>query len=240
MASGSTRESTLQVNDLLSPNQLSRLLKDLDEHTHTKVYSLTKVAASDQLLLSHSNDTLVETATQRLSLPHAAYLFDLSSLLIDRLEVVRSQCYRSLSASAEYEPSLKRLDDEKFVANLIHLLRRLQHMLFQVLVHRSIKHLDEIALHWQDYWQQQKKLGDGWFNEWPDGQHPLSTTWPWNIRPSLVILWGVCWMFYDHNQHHQNDNIRAADPNVWDSQGFWLRHDMEEPGDGSYSQLSRM
>jgi hypothetical protein len=35
------------------------------------------------------------------------------------------------------------------------------------------------------------------FVEWPDGEPPLSTTMPWNIRPCLVVLWGVCWMFYD-------------------------------------------
>lgn len=23
----------------------------------------------------------------------------------------------------------------------------------------------------------------------------LSTTWPWNIKAALVVLWGVCWMF---------------------------------------------
>lgn len=38
--------------------------------------------------------------------------------------------------------------------------------------------------------------GLGWFFEWPGGRHPLNTTWPWaDVRPSLVVLWGVCWMF---------------------------------------------
>jgi hypothetical protein len=36
------------------------------------------------------------------------------------------------------------------------------------------------------------------FVEWTDGEPPLSTTMPWNIRPCLVVLWGVCWMFYDY------------------------------------------
>lgn len=36
----------------------------------------------------------------------------------------------------------------------------------------------------------------GWFFEWPGGRHPLNTTWPWaDVKPSLVVLWGVCWMF---------------------------------------------
>jgi hypothetical protein len=36
------------------------------------------------------------------------------------------------------------------------------------------------------------------FVEWPDGEPPLSTTMPWNVRPCPVVLWGVCWMFYDY------------------------------------------
>lgn len=38
-------------------------------------------------------------------------------------------------------------------------------------------------------------------------RRPKCTTMPWEIWPSLVILWGVCWMFYpppiyqDGNQH---------------------------------------
>jgi hypothetical protein len=33
------------------------------------------------------------------------------------------------------------------------------------------------------------------FFEWTDGQRLLSTTMPWNIPPSLLLLWRVCWMF---------------------------------------------
>ncbi|KAH8687235.1 hypothetical protein BGZ60DRAFT_4305 [Tricladium varicosporioides] len=39
-------------------------------------------------------------------------------------------------------------------------------------------------------------FGSGWFFEWPRGKHPLSSTWPWaDVKPSLLVLWGVCWMF---------------------------------------------
>ena len=30
----------------------------------------------------------------------------------------------------------------------------------------------------------------------PDGDRPMCMTMPWNILPALVVLWGVCWMFY--------------------------------------------
>lgn len=40
-------------------------------------------------------------------------------------------------------------------------------------------------------------FGIGWFFEWPSGRHPLNSTWPWaDVKPSLLVLWGVCWMFY--------------------------------------------
>jgi hypothetical protein len=34
------------------------------------------------------------------------------------------------------------------------------------------------------------------FSVYPNSRRPLCKTMPWNILPSLVILWGVCWMFY--------------------------------------------
>jgi hypothetical protein len=34
------------------------------------------------------------------------------------------------------------------------------------------------------------------FGRFPNRQRPRCTTMPWSIWPSLVVLWGVCWMFY--------------------------------------------
>lgn len=34
------------------------------------------------------------------------------------------------------------------------------------------------------------------FSEFPDGIRHICTAMPWTIWPSLVVLWGVCWMFY--------------------------------------------
>ena len=34
------------------------------------------------------------------------------------------------------------------------------------------------------------------FFEFPDGIRHICTTMPWTIWPSLLVLWGVCWMFY--------------------------------------------
>ena len=179
---------------------INGLLQDLNTHSNSPAFSLTRVAADDKLLLSHSQDDLIENLAQHATLPQAAYMFDSSTFLISRLEALR---WDKVKTWAEADADCKRLKEESYIANLLHLLRRLQYLLFQVLVHRSITCLDEFASHWQTYWQQQKKLGQDWFTEWPSGRRPLSTTWPWNIRPSLVILWGVCWMFYPSEQNNQ-------------------------------------
>jgi len=34
------------------------------------------------------------------------------------------------------------------------------------------------------------------FSEFPGGIRPPCITMPWTIWPALVVLWGVCWMFY--------------------------------------------
>ena len=187
-----------------------RLLKELNLKTPGKC-SLSQIAGDDSLFLSHDPTTLVETLVRTISLPHAAYLFDLTRLLIERLETFwLKSSNTSLCSRASTEGGF---EDEKFVANLEHLLRRLHGMLFEVLLRRSVLRLEESAIHWESYWEQQKKVDDGWFAEWPDGRHPLSTTMPWNIRPSLVVLWGVCWMFYDRpvkSNTPNPDNLRTA------------------------------
>lgn len=186
---------------------INGLLHDLTNHTTASAFSVTRVAADNHLLLSHSQDNLIETLAQQATVPQAAYMFDSSTFLIGKLEALQLDKARKW---AEVNADCKRLKEECYIANLLHLLRRLQYVLFQVLVHRSITRLDEMALHWHTYWQQRKKLGEDWFTEWPSGQRPLSTTWPWNIRPSLVVLWGVCWMFKPEQDNHEKPRSPAA------------------------------
>ncbi len=81
--------------------------------------------------------------------------------------------------------------DEKFVANLEYLLRVLQHLLLDRLVHIVTELLTAEAL------CRTHLLDDGIFAERPRRLQQISTSWPWCIRASLIILWGVCWMFYE-------------------------------------------
>lgn len=36
-----------------------------------------------------------------------------------------------------------------------------------------------------------------WGNGYVNRRRPPCTTMPWSIWPALVVLWGVCWMFYN-------------------------------------------
>lgn len=43
-------------------------------------------------------------------------------------------------------------------------------------------------------------LQSAWVPEFPNNfRHPC-TTMPWTIWPALVVLWGVCWMFWDSDK----------------------------------------
>ena len=42
-------------------------------------------------------------------------------------------------------------------------------------------------------------------SEFPNRLRPPCTTMPWNIRPALFVIWGVCWMFYNSPTTSQPD-----------------------------------
>jgi hypothetical protein len=95
--------------------------------------------------------------------------------------------------------------DEKTMANLEHLLLSIRECLAQTMVSKAWRfikgsmsrehHLVERRLY--------KYGGDKWCSEFSGNQRPLSTTWPWSIRPSLAVIWGVCWMFEMKNDEYQ-------------------------------------
>lgn len=94
--------------------------------------------------------------------------------------------------------------DEAFIANYEHLLLRLQSQLVDALTRKVIEALIGGG---QD--KKQRKLLS-WFAEFPNNRHPLNTTWPWSIKPSLAVLWGVCWMFYDSANPPSNHGNRNS------------------------------
>jgi hypothetical protein len=86
---------------------------------------------------------------------------------------------------------------------------------------------------WQNHWRRQLKFGgDKWCSEFSNNQRPISTTWPWSIRPSLAVLWGVCWMFYPSGEEAYDDwsgsgwqNWQSAPQGEDASRSGQFRHD---------------
>ena len=85
---------------------------------------------------------------------------------------------------------------DKLIADLQHILWSLQQSSLEAVIRYYLDLVEADVLHWSTYWQYSKRIDEEWFAEWPNSHRPLSTTWPWNIKPSLLVLWGVCWMFY--------------------------------------------
>lgn len=97
--------------------------------------------------------------------------------------------------------------DEAFLANYEHLLLRLQS---QLITELSRKALELLLL--GDYDKKQHRLLS-WFTEFSNKPRPLSTSL--DIKPSLAVLWGVCWMFYNNRANtNTNTNQQANNGRV--------------------------
>lgn len=187
------------------PSELS-LLHDLDHHIGTPHYRpLEETAADENLFVGHN----VRYGHAN-SLVEACHVFDLSTSLLARLESRQAGDQGGDARDyPRYHAQVCSIQDEKTIANLEHLLHCLQQDAWNALVQHFLRIIDTDRDHWGRYWQQIEQLDDGWFPEWPNGRRPLSTTWPWNIKPSLVILWGVCWMFVYTERDTQYDAGRS-------------------------------
>lgn len=121
--------------------------------------------------------------------------------------------------------------DEAFIANYEHLLFQLQAQLISALERKVVE-----ALLLGNHDKKQHKLL-AWFTEFSDKPRPLST-FPWTIKPSLAVLWGVCWMFYNSPPGSEADAQRG---NTRVSQDAVLSHvdlrgwNMPAPNDCEYS-----
>jgi hypothetical protein len=125
-----------------------------------------------------------------LTYAQAAYKIQLVNTALNILEVLKKCSEESDGVGGGIQIN------EKAWANLEHLLLRVRHCLVRTFV---LKAWDEVreSPEWRYHQRRQLRLGgDKWCAEFSNNQRPVSTTWPWSIRPSLAVLWGVCWMFY--------------------------------------------
>lgn len=221
-----------QVEEL----ELETLLQKLDSHANPSDDKISSIAAHDQRFLDY--DPQRATAINDASM--LSHILDLTTQLLDRLKA--SPGSHTWNHRKVNQSDCDHLKCEKFIANLEHLLRCLQQAIVEALIHNTLKLIDADILHCHSNWQQRRGDREGWFAEWPNGQPPLNTTWPWNVKPSLVVLWGVCWMFYDHNSQVNENNAwmtthgASRQQQVRISEPVWTGHP-QPPASALYSSL---
>ena len=144
-------------------------------------------------------------------------IINLSTSLIGRLQPVDRSCGHLVkNGETDYRANVGGRN-ETFISNLLHLLLCLRTLAYAALIKIRMKLLMPIITEWysewdkeqasqQNEWKQQKiaSRNQMWFAEWPGRRPPLNTTWPWLVKPSLMVLWGVCWMFYADNGYQPN------------------------------------
>lgn len=142
---------------------------------------LSAVASDNKLFLKHSNSPILEGRS----------LDDIVQLLVTAYEASQTLSYcrsqfsdRWLAAQGE---SLGLDIDETFIANYEHLLLWLQMELVNMLARKG---LEELMHPTSGYDKKQQKLLS-WFTEFAEKPRPLSTSFPWTIKASLAVLWGV-------------------------------------------------
>lgn len=84
----------------------------------------------------------------------------------------------------------------KYISNVECMMRCLQYVALDALIHGSMEALEADPKYWKKWAEHMRNKAKDWFSEWSSDRPPLNSTMPWQVKPSLVVLWGVCWMFY--------------------------------------------
>ena len=184
------------------------LLNKLDLHTQEKHFSLRRTAAQDSLFIKHDFRPVERFRSKAKSY----HIYEVSTALLNRLQGLPGSHVGRQCDDNDSESDLAGIDlkGERFIANLEHMLRCLQQIALESIIRHYLHIVKAHVLHWQH----QKRIGEGWFAEWPNGQPPLNTTWPWNVKPCLLVLWGVCWMFYGNNKRTARNPRETAPATV--------------------------
>lgn len=172
---------------LVRPAKLSgRTLDSIQAKAGVRGTSLCAVAGDRKLFLKQKTDISFETC----SLNEVAQLLVAVHDAINVLQICRTQFDDEWLVEQGHSAGIN--FDVLFLANYEHLLMRLQSQLMTAL---SRKALDLLLLGGYD--KRHHRLLS-WFTEFSDKPRPLSTSL--DIKPSLAVLWGVCWMFYANGQ----------------------------------------
>lgn len=192
---------------------MASLIAELDTLAQPGSLSLCIVAKEDNLFLQHHSHLARLTSGN----DKIHDVLDLSTALLNRLQARSGSHHVRPHNEADDVFKCGWFTCEVFVANLEHILRCLKQNALDAIIRQYLNLVEAHILHWHIFWQQKRHLDEGWFAEWPNGQRPLNTTWPWNVKPCLLVLWGVCWMFYGSSGYNTNTsrstrNRRGAAP----------------------------
>jgi hypothetical protein len=175
------------------------MLRSVDGKLHAAGNTFSSIAGSNKLFLKHHNTPIFE----------ACSLNETIQILVAVHEAINvlAECRRQYGDDWLLAQGLDAglILDENFIANYEHLLLRLQTDLIEALAQKAFKELLD-----GDHDKKQRKLL-AWFTEFAEKPQALST-FPWTIKPSLAVLWGVCWMFYeqtlDEQTNRNKDRVR--------------------------------
>lgn len=160
---------------------VSSMLSSVSSEPSTAEAALTTIASDNKLFLKHGSSPILHHC----SLRELNWLLLSTFAALQTLADVRSQYSDKWLAARGQDFGLN--IDETFVANYEHLLLRLQVELENALQRKG---LDELLHPTGRYDKTQRQLLTC-FNEWADKPRPLSMSFPWTIKPSLAVLWGV-------------------------------------------------
>ncbi|CAN9293774.1 unnamed protein product [Alternaria alternata] len=180
-------------------DEVQHLLRSVDGKLHAAGNTFSSIAGSNKLFLKHHNTPIFE----------ACSLNETIQILVAVHEAINvlAECRRQYGDDWLLAQGLDAglILDENFIANYEHLLLRLQTDLIEALAQKAFKELLD-----GDHDKKQRKLL-AWFTEFAEKPQALST-FPWTIKPSLAVLWGVCWMFYektlDEQTNRNKDRVR--------------------------------
>ncbi|KAL8870804.1 MAG: hypothetical protein Q9174_003231, partial [Haloplaca sp. 1 TL-2023] len=171
------------------------LLQQLETQASGAEPTIGATALSNPLFLAYD----ARRAICHKSIDALRSIYDLATSLVARLPSFLKAVVESWWPLGRSTPAPDVFKQENSIANLVHVLRCLRQASLEALISLELKSAEADIQRWHAHWLQGRQLTHGWFLEWPNGRRPLNTTWPWNVRPSLVVLWGVCWMFYDNS-----------------------------------------
>ncbi|KAH7371271.1 hypothetical protein BKA66DRAFT_573006 [Pyrenochaeta sp. MPI-SDFR-AT-0127] len=203
----SLREHTPESHVSAAPNtpgdEVLHMLGAVDGKLSPAGSTLSSIASSDKLFLKHQPAPISEGC----SLDQTVRLLVTVQEALNVLAECRSQYGDAWLLDQGLDVGLN--IDESFIANYEHMLLRLRAELINALARKALEEL----LHGGHDKKQRKMLS--WFTEFAEKPQPMSTSFPWTIKPSLAVLWGVCWMFYNSPPGEQaakggNDRVRQT------------------------------